>query len=514
MAPSLALVLLAFFASGLVLNTILLGGLLRCGIGKLFEDPPGRRKIHQKTVPRAGGAALVGSFVLALALWPSLASTPVSSLDDNLQTILAFTAASFFLIGILDDTFSVTIQNRAKLFLELLAATEIVLLTNLHFDFFSTGQSVHSLGLTSYPLSVLWIAAMANAVNIIDGVDGLAGSVVSAALLTLGALAWLAGRTPVLLCCALLLGLVCAFLLFNRPPARVFLGDTGSLFLGAILGVLSMDVARSATRVPTLAILFFCGLPLLDLCLSMVRRFLKAHAGGAPWYRCFHSMTQADNAHIHHRLVHRGLSHSQTSLLLLLLAAGLGATAVLVQMTSFPLSLIPAFYALAVLAWFLHRLDFYRLRILIRGTGKSAVHSPRIAVAVIAAGPVLRQALGAYRQNEFAFHFLTEQTALRQSGYAAVVLAEPEEGFAQIEYPSRIADVHGCPILVIASPGSSAGDFSGQGIVYAHRPVYVPALLFELYRLAGPGALRSTQQHINIARLSSDAERALYVKKF
>lgn len=509
-------IVLLFMAAGFASMATLLWLLLHSRLAALFQDPPGKRKIHQRIIPRAGGAALLVSFAAILAIWNYLPPRFVSALDPRLFDSIAFASLGVFIIGVLDDTYAITIENRAKLVLELLIAGEIVLLGDLRFVSFSLGDIHVPLSWAGYPLSVLWVAALANAVNLIDGVDGLAGSVCGAGLLALGFLSWYSNQVPQLLLCALLLGLVLAFLAFNRPPARVFLGDTGSLFLGVLLAVISMQLANRSPAIPILSFVFLAGLPLIDLSLSMVRRFIKARLAGAVWHRCLRHMTVADNAHIHHRLVHRGLSHAETSVLLFMLSAGFCATAVLLVYQHLAASLCFILYTLLVLAWFLHRLDFFRFRFAWPGARRAGQIPSRLAIGIVGAGAVLRQALRVYRQNEFSFHFLSAESAMRDTGFSAIIVAdtlsintETPESFSH-----RIAAIHGCPVIYISAHSESAllADLP-PGLVYAHWPVYVPALLFELYRLARPMESVAGRNRINITKLPLEVERSFYVKK-
>jgi UDP-GlcNAc:undecaprenyl-phosphate GlcNAc-1-phosphate transferase len=183
-----------------------------------------------------------------------------------------------------------------------------------------TGESVAS-GVWNAPLTVLWVVAVINAINLIDGLDGLASGVVLIAAATL----WWVGRTHadfyVMFICSLLIGTTIGFLRFNFPPARVFMGDTGSQFLGLTLAAASLLENRKGTAALTLLLpLVALGVPIADGTLAFVRRVVR----GRPVFR-------GDAGHIHHRLLDAGLSPHATLAVLWTLSAVFGGAAILLD---------------------------------------------------------------------------------------------------------------------------------------------------------------------------------------
>ena len=243
-----------------------------------MDRPVDSRRMHTDILPRAGGLALFLALALVSAAFPSEVSAP-----------LVAGGAIACALGITDDIFS--LSPALKLLGQLAAASLAVSLGvvpvryGLYFGSFSLPPVLSAL------LGVLWIVTLMNAVNFIDGLDGLAAGTSGASFLTL-ALALLAAGSPAALSAAVLAGACIGFLPVNRAPARMFLGDCGSLLLGYSLGVLTLTQSTRAE-----AMLLLVSLPLFDLILSVVRRLA---AGKSP--------LAADRGHIHHRLIDSGYS--------------------------------------------------------------------------------------------------------------------------------------------------------------------------------------------------------------
>lgn len=278
-------------------------------------DRPGPRRIHRDEVPRLGGLALAAA-VLGVAWIARLVSEPVRQLD--VRPLLGLTLASVpvLAVGVADDIRGVP----AAVKLALQAAGALVLtafgygvplLTSPFGGSFAAGW-------LDVPLTVAWVLIVINAINLIDGLDGLAAGIVTIAAATL----WWTGRVHedfyVMFLAALLIGAGAGFLLWNRPPARVFMGDTGSHFLGLVLAAAALLENRKGTAAVTLLLpLVALALPVLDGMLAFVRRLVR---GRPVW--------SADVGHVHHRLLRLGLSPRGALLLLWGLAALCGAAAV------------------------------------------------------------------------------------------------------------------------------------------------------------------------------------------
>ncbi len=304
-------------ASGLVaLGLTPLARALALRFGAL--DHPGPRRVHTESTPRFGGLALAGA-VLAVAWAARVLPGPARELDP--RPLLGLTCASIpiLALGVLDDLRGV--GPWAKLSVQACAALTLTvfgygvpLLTN------PFGEPIVT-GVWSLPLTVLWVMVLTNAINLIDGLDGLAAGVVAIACGALWVTARSHGDFYVMFVAALLLGACGGFLWWNRPPARVFMGDTGSQFLGLTLSALSLLENRKGTAALTLLLpIVALGVPIADSTLAFVRRLLRGQ-----------HVFRGDAGHIHHRLLDAGLSPRAALAVLWSLSALFGAAAILLE---------------------------------------------------------------------------------------------------------------------------------------------------------------------------------------
>jgi UDP-N-acetylmuramyl pentapeptide phosphotransferase/UDP-N-acetylglucosamine-1-phosphate transferase len=292
-------------------------------------DVPNERKVHRGVMPRLGGLAIYLSFVVGFLLFVP-------------KTLIAwgiFLGGSIIaLVGALDDRFQ--LSPKAKLLGQLVAALVVVAFglrvtfINLPFDEgFSIGW------LLSIPVTMVWIVAVTNAVNLIDGLDGLAAGVSAIATATLLVVSLLMGNTFVALLCAVLLGATMGFLVFNFHPAKIFMGDTGALFLGFQLAVLSIMGFKQVTLFSYVIPLLLLGVPLSDTFFAIVRRKLNKKP-----------ISAADKSHLHHCLLHLGLSHRGAVLTIYAISALFGLCAVLLYQAQTVLWVATMLVAVLVIA--------------------------------------------------------------------------------------------------------------------------------------------------------------------
>ncbi len=256
-------------------------------------DHPNPRKIHRQAMPLLGGLAVYAAFWSAAGLTLLLTggSQPLQGLFWGSTLILA--------LGIYDDIKG--LSYKAK-FAGQFAAALILLAFNIRIEFITLPfQDMVFLGIFMIPLTLVWVVGITNAVNLVDGVDGLATGVSVIAAVVMFALTW--GEFPVIALLVLTLaGAALGFLPHNFSPARIFLGDTGSLFLGFMLAGFSiMGVTKQATLTTLIIPVLVFGLPITDTFYAMWRRF-----------RSRRPIFKPDNGHIHHRLLGIGLSTRQT----------------------------------------------------------------------------------------------------------------------------------------------------------------------------------------------------------
>jgi UDP-GlcNAc:undecaprenyl-phosphate GlcNAc-1-phosphate transferase len=292
---------------------------------ELLDIPDETRRIHTRPVPRLGG---VGVFI-ATAL--GLLAAPLLGLGEELSperqrffTSILLGGAILFATGLVDDLRGV--RPSAKLGAQCVAAV-VVYLYGQQIQVVNLGPLVTvSLGWLSLPVTVLWIVGVTNAFNVIDNMDGLATGVALVALMTVLAAAMGLGNTDVVLIGSALTGALLGFLRYNFHHARIFLGDSGSLFVGFMLAVLSVHGAlKSATAVLVAVPLLALAVPLFDLSLSILRRWLRGV-----------SIFTADTRHISHRLLAIGLPQPFVVLVLAVVAAAFGLLGLLLAFTPPP----------------------------------------------------------------------------------------------------------------------------------------------------------------------------------
>jgi UDP-GlcNAc:undecaprenyl-phosphate GlcNAc-1-phosphate transferase len=301
------LIALVAFLTGAVV-ALLLTPVVRdwaCGRGWL-DRPDGARKSHSVAVPRIGGLAVYAAFVVAFALLMVLSpSMPEDTADLQQDSVHLMAACGLVMaVGLADDLRSV--KPWVKILVQALAGAYLYA-NGYRLDAVTNpwGTSI-SLGPLSFPLTLLWFVGMSNAFNLIDGLDGLAAGVGFLATLSIALAAALSARWGSVALTLALAGPLLGFLRYNFSPASIFLGDSGSLFVGFALAAFSVPPHMKATAVIAVATpLFALALPILDVALAVWRRL-----------RARRNIFEADRDHIHHKLLARG--HSRRSAVIVL----------------------------------------------------------------------------------------------------------------------------------------------------------------------------------------------------
>jgi UDP-GlcNAc:undecaprenyl-phosphate/decaprenyl-phosphate GlcNAc-1-phosphate transferase len=412
---------------------VLTGILLKTPLVFFFKDKPGIRKIHQQTVPRAGGMCIAVCFFIMIFVWNYLMPEGFPRLSIRFKEACIFITFCIVAIGFFDDAVSFDIKNKAKFFLEVLIALEIIYFFGIQFTEIRIAKFVILNKWVLAGLSVLWMVGLSNAINIIDGIDGLAGSVALIAFGTIAALFFHAQAITLAILCIILMGSIVGFLLYNVSPARVFLGDTGSLFFGMMLSMLLMYlVSVPALNFSILTIFLVVGFPILDVSIAMGRRFVKAYFSGKGLFKSLRSMTVADSEHTHHRLVYFGLNHTQATLVLSIFSATLCIAAILIHFfTGFKFVVLA--YVGIIIIWFLYWLSFLdRFVNFIKDKINRKNPENMFRIGVVDADSILHHALISYQQREFQFEFVSgkeiEDTATGQAIQLHPVL-HPDENF-------------------------------------------------------------------------------------
>lgn len=269
------------------------------------DVPLDNRRVHSKPIPRIGGLAIYLSFLISTVLF--------CDINSELATIL-IGGAVLVIVGIIDDIFR--LNAWIKLLIQLMVAGFAVFNGNV-IEHVNIGGYI-PLGVFSIPLTILWIVGLTNAINFIDGLDGLACGVSAISAMSLLCVVLLHGDIVSTLICAILLGSCLGFLPFNSNPARIFMGDTGALFLGYTLAVLSIQGVFKLHAVLSFIVpLAIFALPLFDALSAIIRRLIKGKSPFSP-----------DRDHIHHKLIDMGFTQKESVKILYAICGILGLVAV------------------------------------------------------------------------------------------------------------------------------------------------------------------------------------------
>ena len=277
-----------------------------------IDVPKDDRRMHKKPIPRLGGLAIFIAFVVSVLLF--------ADIGREMRGIL-LGALIIVALGVLDDIH--TLRALPKFLVQILAAV-VVVLHGCRIEFISNPVVTSSAtylrlgGVVSVAVTIIWIVAITNAVNFIDGLDGLAVGVSGISAATMLIVAILVAEQNVALIMAALFGACLGFIPYNFNPAKIFMGDTGSTFLGFILATMSIQGLFKLYAIISFAVPFLIlGIPIFDICFAVIRRLAKGQ----------NPMT-ADRGHVHHRLIDMGFDQKQSVMITYMLTAILGLAAV------------------------------------------------------------------------------------------------------------------------------------------------------------------------------------------
>lgn len=284
-------------------------------------DAPNQRKVHTRIMPRMGGLAIYAGYLVAFFLF-----VPFST---NVELFGIFIGGTMvMLVGMLDDKYQ--LSPKWKLIGQLAATAVVVIpfglkigVVNLPYSGIIDFTQGWLLWLAA-PITIFWIVGVTNAVNLIDGLDGLSAGVSAIATATMAVMALIMGPEyeHVALYCFVLLGAILGFLYFNFHPARIFMGDTGSLFLGFNLAALSIMGFKEALFISFIIPIVVLGVPLWDTFFAIVRRIVNRKPISSP-----------DKGHLHHCLLNMGLSHRATVLTIYAISIFFGTIAIVLSQT-------------------------------------------------------------------------------------------------------------------------------------------------------------------------------------
>jgi UDP-GlcNAc:undecaprenyl-phosphate GlcNAc-1-phosphate transferase len=284
--------MLAFFLGAFAITWVATLGIIKRA-GRLGLDAPdGRRKLHEKPISRLGGGPIYLALIVGVtsAVWINR-----DSFDGWMPLILC--NSLMFSVGLIDDL--KPLGARVKLVGQIGAAL-ILYSFGLSIDVLSNpfGSGVMDLGWWSLPLTLLWLVAIPNVINLIDGMDGLAGGFGLFLSLTLAFVGFVSGFPDVMIVSVVMAGALTGFLFFNLPPAKIFLGDGGAYLIGFFVASVSLKCSNKGSIIAALLVVVIAlGVPILDTAFAILRRAIR----GVPIFR-------ADAEHIHHRLILLGYS--------------------------------------------------------------------------------------------------------------------------------------------------------------------------------------------------------------
>ncbi|MGI9953203.1 MraY family glycosyltransferase [Moorellaceae bacterium AZ2] len=306
-------------------------------------DRPDARKVHDTVMPRLGGVAIFGGFVAAY-LAAGMNYPPFQGLLWGGSLIL--------LVGLADDVWG--LSPRWKLAGQLVAALVVTLL-GARVEFLT--NPLHGflfLGKLAIPVTVFWLVGVTNALNLVDGLDGLAAGTALIASVTMAVVAWLEGETRVAFLALALAASTLGFLPYNFYPASIFMGDSGSMFLGFTLATLAvLGLTKSATVISLFIPVLILGIPILDTFFAIVRRFLNRRP-----------IFQPDKGHLHHCLMAQGFTQKQAVVAIYFVNLCLGASAVLLTRLTTDQGVIILILLAVAVVWGSNRLGVtgYRLK--------------------------------------------------------------------------------------------------------------------------------------------------------
>lgn len=319
--------------SMIFISTLLLSLLITPLIKKIAYvinavDHPKERKVHNKVMPRMGGVGIYLSFIMVYSMYIYL------SHDEFNETNLAIMLGGLIIVltGVIDDLYQ--ISPKKKLIGQFIAAL-IVLSFDIRLDFVFVpflDNPIH-FGWFSYPLTILWIIGITNSINLIDGLDGLASGVSAIAGTTLFLIALMMGDFFIAALCLAFVGSILGFLFYNFHPASIFMGDSGSLFLGFFLSVVSLIGFKQVTITAFVIPILFLAVPISDTLYAMLRRKLNHTPISSP-----------DKNHLHHCLLELGFSHRKTVLVIYGISVLFSLLAILMTKLSLWVSLVVLFF--------------------------------------------------------------------------------------------------------------------------------------------------------------------------
>lgn len=278
-----------------------------------IDVPKDDRRVHNVPIPRLGGLAIYLATMISMLIFLDIDKSIISIMIGS--TIIVIT-------GIIDDV--KPMSARWKLVFQILSAV-VLIIGDVKIEYLGNPfvkDGIINLGIFSIPVTIFWVVGITNTLNLIDGLDGLSagvGAIAAVSLFFVAAGIDYIDTSMVMIMCAIIAGSAFGFLPHNFNPAKIFMGDTGALFLGYMLSVVAMEgVMKSVATITIVVPILALGLPIFDTTFAIVRRLINKRP-----------ISEADKGHVHHRLLDKGLSQKQAVLILYIVSAVFGTSAVL-----------------------------------------------------------------------------------------------------------------------------------------------------------------------------------------
>ncbi|MBN1524818.1 MAG: undecaprenyl/decaprenyl-phosphate alpha-N-acetylglucosaminyl 1-phosphate transferase [Spirochaetales bacterium] len=296
--------------SATILNLVLTPSIIRISHRFRWYDRLDHRKIHTVLIPRLGGVGIFTSFFVSIIVVPIIFNTVFGAQSYtflNIRLVWMFSGfLMIYLLGLIDDFYS--LKAALKFLIQILAAGVVTAGGFVVKSIWLPGLGTIEFGFFAYPLTIIWIVGITNAMNLVDGMDGLSAGIASFAALTMGVIALLGGggQVATAIMAFALLGALAGFLRYNFPPAKIFMGDSGSLFLGfalavfPLMGLTQKGISAAGTFGSLLIPITVLLVPIIDTLAAIFRRIRRKQSIAAP-----------DKEHIHHKLLDLGLSEKK-----------------------------------------------------------------------------------------------------------------------------------------------------------------------------------------------------------
>ena len=335
------------FAVALIVSLVLMPAVILLANKTGAMDAPNARKVHKKPIPRIGGLGIYAGFMAAIIFVAIKFGLDGEQIKETVGLLVS--GSLIVALGLVDDYKN--LPAKIKLLGQICAAAVLVLGFDVRIDFVTDpfGDYLY-LEWFAIPATMFWLVGLTNTVNLIDGLDGLAAGVAAIASFTILLIALEQNFILVAVMTSALAGAAVGFLKYNFHPAEIFMGDTGSMFLGFMLAGISVTGAvKSVAAIALVVPIFALGLPILDTTFAIVRRL----RGGVPIFK-------PDKGHLHHRLLSVGFTQRQAVLLMYVISALFGLSAIALTAVSYQIAVLILLLVVAAIIYGVRKLGIAR----------------------------------------------------------------------------------------------------------------------------------------------------------